>query len=103
MVQANTTIWDGEEFLVVTEIQARKLVKADKAQILSDGAIDGTELKTRSEFSGYNNKMMVTGGSAKVAKPIKNEDKKPSEENKQKTPPNKKVVSSKKIVAKAKT
>jgi hypothetical protein len=52
-------IWDGEKFSNVSQEMADELVKNDKAQIAE--GIQSTQLKFREEFSGYNNKMMVTG------------------------------------------
>ena len=45
-------IWNGEEFVQVSEAQAEAMAKADKAQIL-DGTVDGLALKTRKQFTGY--------------------------------------------------
>lgn len=51
-------IWDGEEFKTVDRETADSLKKSDKAQILSDGFIDGMSLKYRSQFTGYKTREM---------------------------------------------
>ena len=51
--QFMATIWDGEDFVKVTKKEARRLVKEDKAQDLTEGFIGGAELKFRHEFTGY--------------------------------------------------
>lgn len=52
-------IWDGNDFQIVPEEVAKKLVKEDKAQFAE--GLQGTQLKFREEFSGYSNKVMTTG------------------------------------------
>ena len=51
-------IWDGAEFRNVSRKNAMALVEVDKAQILSDGLIDGLSLKYRHEFGGYKTRQM---------------------------------------------
>ena len=48
----HVTIWDGIEFLQIDQIEANRLVKEDKAQIM-DGTIDGLNMKYRNQFTGY--------------------------------------------------
>lgn len=52
-------IWDGQEFKIVPEAEAERLVREDKAQIAE--GLQSTQLKFREEFSGYSNRMMATG------------------------------------------
>lgn len=49
-------IWDGIAFRSVTPEEAAQLVAEDKAQDLSLKFISGTEMKRRSEFTGYKTK-----------------------------------------------
>jgi len=46
-------IWDGEQYLEVSEEEADKLVKEDKAQNLSHKMLSAMELKRKSAFTGY--------------------------------------------------
>lgn len=49
------TVWDGVSFLEVSEDEAEKLVKEDKAQLIFP-TIGGNELKFRKQFTGYEEK-----------------------------------------------
>ena len=44
------TIWDGIQYLVMPEEEARQMVKDDKGQICPVG---GTAMKFRKQFTGY--------------------------------------------------
>lgn len=69
-MEANVMIWDGEDFNHVTQDEADRLVKADKAQIL-DGTVDGLGLRYRAEFTGYKTRELRAAGVRKpsVAEP----------------------------------
>lgn len=94
----NMLIWDGNDFRILPEKEAKQLVSEDKAQFAE--GLQGTQLKFREEFSGYSNKMMVTG------KPANEQTKKPASEKpkttaKPKTVPSRKPASTlKKVVLK---
>jgi hypothetical protein len=76
------TVWDGEEFQQLTRKEATALVKADKAQNLDDGLVDGLSLKYRHEFTGYKTREIrpETPAPAAVVKPAK--PKKPARKKK---------------------
>ena len=48
---AIVTVWNGLEFTQMTASEAKKLVKADKAEI-----VNGQQLKYHYEFSGHKSK-----------------------------------------------
>ena len=60
------TIWDGNDFLQVERSEAKRLVKQDKAQLMG-GVIDGTELKYRHEFKGYQTSVVRPAASKEEA------------------------------------
>ena len=62
-------IWDGVEFIDVSEAEARALVKAGKAIIMQEH--DGSALPVREEMSGYQNKAMATEVKATPKRPAR--------------------------------
>ena len=62
-------IWDGYEFREVAEKEAKQLVKEDKAQAVE--GLEGTQYKTRSEFTGYRAQASGSDYETKVSKPVK--------------------------------
>ena len=54
----NETVWDGEEYVVVTEEEAEKLEAEGKVQRVEQRHYSGHEMKTRAEFTGYKTREM---------------------------------------------
>lgn len=88
-------IWNGIEFLEVSDKEADRLVREDKAQSLSDGFVDGLNLKTRAQFRGYSDKMLAARNTRMVAK---QEEKVEEQEKEPKKLPEKSGYLSKKVI-----
>ena len=63
-------IWDGTDFLEVADSEAKRLVKEDKAQDITDLAVvDLFTLKYRRDFTGYHAEAAPEPPSAPAAAP----------------------------------
>lgn len=81
---SDVTIWDGEEFHHVPRKEAEALVKADKAQILSDGLVDGLSMKYRHEFTGYKTRELRPKPAAAAPAAVEADESKPKKTGRKK-------------------